>query len=62
MNNIQALLDLNTLLLKQNAELKRDLNQLYTHLARLEVERDSLLYHIKRRSNFQGTFEGESPF
>ena len=62
MNNIQALLNLNTLILKQNYELKKELNLLYTHAAKLEVERDSLLYHIKRRSNFQATFEGESPF
>ena len=62
MNNIQNLLDLNMLLIKQNAELKKELNELYTITANLEIERDALIYTIRRRSNLQGTFEGESPF
>lgn len=50
------------LLIKQNAQLKKELNELYTHTANLEIERDALIYTIRRKSNLQGTFEGESPF
>jgi hypothetical protein len=62
MNNIQALLDLNMLLLKQNYKLKKELTEIYTHATNLEIERDSLIYTIRRKANLQGTFEGESPF
>jgi hypothetical protein len=62
MNNIQALLDLNTLLLKQNAALKKELHEVYMQKTYVEVERDSLLSVLKIKSNFQGTFQGEAPF
>ena len=61
MNN-KNLVDLNFKLLKIIQQKDEEYQQLLTIAANLEIERDSLVWVLKRQAQLAATFMGESPF